>query len=63
MSPQQTSTKGYARPFQLLDVERVCEKKPDSAVTNGRSVIPSHVLVTLCGLLFHRQYLQLCHPE
>ncbi len=51
MSPQQTSTKDDARPFQLLDVERVCENKPDSAVTDGRSIIPLHVLATLFRFL------------
>ena len=40
-----------ARPSQILDFERVCEHKPSSAVTAGRSIIPWHVLATLFRLL------------
>lgn len=51
MISQQPLTNDDARLLQILDVETVCEKKPDSAVTSGFSIIPWHDLTTLFRLL------------
>lgn len=51
MSPQEPLTKDDHRLFQVLDVDTVCEKKPDIAVASGLSAIPWHNLTTLFRLL------------